>query len=151
MLDNPARLYYSQAMTMSDLGQALVSVAILQYAVVPLIADLNRSHAANPAWPSYARFHVVSQTLAGSMIGLAALFFLWSGRVDLPVGICIATILSLAVLGSFFIALFSAPIYGGSGNAGSGIALIKMGRIDGNVANFGLSMALLLIGRLLAA
>jgi len=136
---------------MSDLGQALMSVAILQYAVGPLIADLNRSHAANPAWPSHARFHVVSQTLAGSMIGFAALFFLWSGRVDLSLGICIATVLSLTVLGSFFVALFSAPIYGGSGNAGSGIALISVCRIDGNVANFGLSLTLLLIGRLLTA
>lgn len=138
-------------MTVSDLGLGLMSVAILQYMLGPLFADLNRSHAANPAWPGHARFHVVAQTLAGSAIGGVALFFLWSGRVDLALGTCIATILSLAVLGSFFIALFSAPIYGGSGYAGSGLASTRLGRIDGNVANFGSSLVILLIGRLLIA
>jgi hypothetical protein len=131
-------------------GMVLITIAILQYTVIPLFADLNRTHAANPEWPGHARNHLVTQVLTTSALGLLALFFLWSGRVNQDLGICLAMLMSVAALGPFFISSISAPLFGGQiMPSRQGLGTITIAGIEGNLANFGLSAVLLIVGRLL--
>ena len=133
------------------IGMVLMTVAILQFTVFPLLADLNRSHAANPAWPGHARFHVVLQALTTSAIGCLALFLLWSGRVNHDLALCLATMLAAAALAPFFASVFTRKLYGGElMPVAIGIAGVRLGRIEGNVLNFGSSATLFLVGRLIA-
>ena len=132
-------------------GKILMTVATLQITIIPLIADLNRSHATNPDWPGHARNHLVVQVLTTSAVGLLALFFLWSGRVDETLGLCIATMLACVALMPFFISVVASPLYGGRlMPARIGIGRITLGRIEGNLLNFGTAALLFLLGRLLA-
>ena len=132
-------------------GKILMTIAILQFTVIPLIADLNRSHAANPDWPGHARNHLVVQVLTTSAVGLLALLFLWSGRVDELLGLCIATMLVAVALIPFFISVAASPLFGGQlMPARIGIGRITLGRIEGNLLNFGSAAFLFLVGRLLA-
>jgi hypothetical protein len=89
--------------------------------------------------------------LTTSALGVAALWFLWSGRVAPALGVCIATILAAIALGGFFASALTAWAYGGIVNPGVGIAGMRVSRIDGNVANFGLAAVLLVVGRLFVA
>lgn len=128
----------------------LITIAVLQFTLLPLVADLSPSHAANATWPPHARFHVVTQVLATSSVGIVALYFLWSGRVDATLGMCIATALGATALGAFFLSWATARFYGGSVRPDGGFAATRWSRIDGNVANFGSASLLLLVGRLVA-
>lgn len=132
-------------------GVVLMTIAILQFTLIPLIADLNRSHVANPAWPGHARFHVAMQVLTTSAIGCLALFLLWSGRVGHELALCLATMLAGAALAPFFASVLTRHIYGGKLMPVSiGVAGLRLGRIEGNVLNFGSSATLFLVGRLIA-
>lgn len=129
----------------------MMTVAVLQFTVIPLFADLNRSHATNPEWPGHARNHLVVQVFTTSFVGLAALFFLWSGRVDEALGLCIATILAVVALVPFFISVAARPLFGGElMPARIGIGSIHIGQVEGNLINFGSAAALFLAGRLIA-
>ena len=133
------------------LGKTLMTVAILQFTVIPLIADLNRSHAANPDWPGHARNHLVVQVLTTSAVGLLALFFLWSGRVDHALALCVTSMLTAVALLPFFVSAAASPLFGGKlMPARIGIGRITFGRIEGNLLNFGLAAVVFLVGRLLA-
>ena len=135
---------------MSNFGMILMTVTILQFTVIPPVADLNSSHATNPDWPGHARFHVVAQVLTTSALGFFAIYILWSGRLPVDLAVCIATILGSIALGSFFASVISIRHFGGVVNAGVGGAGTRLRGVDGNVVNFASAAVLLGLGRLLA-
>ncbi|MGY4395462.1 hypothetical protein ACVWZA_000623 [Sphingomonas sp. UYAg733] len=129
-------------------GYILMTVGIVQFTLIPVFADLNRSHAGNPHWPAHARFHVVAQVLTTSAIGILALVFLWGSRVSAPLGVCIAMLLSLIPLLGFFMSAAATPFFGGEISNLEGAARRMQRRVDGNVVNFAISLSLLIGGRL---
>jgi hypothetical protein len=46
----------------------------------PYGADWNETHIYNPNWPPHAKFHNAQTMLLGTLLGLCALYFLWSRR-----------------------------------------------------------------------
>jgi hypothetical protein len=132
------------------IGLTLMTIAILQFTIIPLFADLNRSHVANPDWPGHARTHVLTQVVTTSSLGVLALYFLWGGRVTQDLGICFAMMCSVAALAPFFLSVVTRRLYGGElMPVRFGLGRIQFGRIEGNIVNFGSSAILLIIGRLL--
>lgn len=135
-------------MQIKTLGLVLMSIAVLQYGVVPLFADLNTTHALNPRWSTHARFHVVTQALTGAAISAVAMFLLWSPNIERRVGICLAATLSFCVVGAFFISALLRSLYGGALSDSEG-GIPKASGLDLNVLNFGVAGVLLISGRLL--
>ncbi len=133
---------------MQIFGLVLMSIAILQYGIIPIFADFNRSHATNPYWTSHARFHLVWQVFTTTSLAIVALWFLWSPDVERSFGICIAAILSSCIIGSFFLSALVRKWYGGALSDVKG-GLAKIGNIDLNLINFSLATALLVIGRII--
>jgi hypothetical protein len=131
---------------MRILGLTLMSLAVLMYGVIPLFADFRKTHATNPKWPAHARFHVVTQVLTTSAVGAIALWLLWSPGIERNIGVCIAAILSFAVIGSFFASAGFRSAYGGALNDIEGGAS-RQRTIDANSAVFGAAAALLIAGR----
>ena len=125
-----------------------MSLAVLMYGVIPLFADLNRTHATNPRWPAHARFHVVAQVFTTASIAMVALWLLWSSGIVRSLGICIAVVLSLCVIGSFFAGADFRNWYGGVLSDKDG-GIPKLNKFDLNSINFGAAAVLLIAGRLL--
>jgi hypothetical protein len=136
-------------MQTQTLGQLFMSIAIVQYGVVPLIADLNSTHATNPRWSTHARFHVVSQVVTGASIAALAMYLLWSPSVGRGMGVCLATALSTCVLGAFFVSAACRSLYSGTLSDVEG-GIPKTRGVDANAVNFGIAFTLLIVGRLLA-
>ena len=125
---------------MELLGLSVMSLAVLMYGVIPLFADLNRTHATNPAWTAHARFHVVTQVLTTTAVAAISLWLLWSPAIERSLGICLAAALS------FFLSAALRRFYGGALSDAEG-GIEKYRSVDLNLLNFGSAAVLLLIGR----
>src|SRR5215510_6770928 len=83
-------------------ARILVTIVTAGYALAPLIADLNATHATNPLWTPHARFHVVWQVLSYSGFGLIALGLIWIPGPHPTVRLYLASGFAAAVLIAFF-------------------------------------------------
>ncbi len=95
------------------LGRVFMSVAIVMASFIPLLVDLSPTHVFNTAWPAHARLHEVWLLSTGAMVGLMALYLIWFNRNNRALGIAMASLLMSCVLGGFFVATATAPLYGG--------------------------------------
>jgi hypothetical protein len=129
-----------------ELGPVLMSVGIAQYGAVPLLADLNNSHATNSDWPPHARFHVLTQTLTSTLLAIVAMGVLWWPGRDPAARADLAATISGSVLGGFFLAALASRFVRADISAP---AARRFGGVDGNIANFGAAALLLISGWLL--
>jgi hypothetical protein len=94
-------------------ARILLTLATLGFSAITVVADLNKTHAANPLWTPHARFHVVWQVLSYNGIALVMLYLIWTGGSARMEQLYIAAALAVAVYAGFFGAVFGRPLYGG--------------------------------------
>lgn len=130
------------------LAKALLTLAAIIYAVIPPIVDFNATHAVHPEWIGHARFHMVWLVGVNSFVGFFAIYQIWM-RADRG-GPVVAGILSAIVLGSFFLAAVTMPLYDGA-LADPGGVEVAPGGIDSNLLLFSIGFAINAVGLFLAA
>lgn len=137
------------------LASILITVAVVGYAAVPIVADFNATHATNPKWMPHARFHVVWQVLSYSGVGLIALALIWAPGPLPAARLYLAAALSAAIYISFFVTLSSMKLFGGREYDDNGIQpwVVPVGSrrlaFDANVTTFSIVSVILLAGVLL--
>ena len=85
---------------------------------------------------------------ATSSIAAVALWLLWSPSIERSLGICIAAVPSLCVIGGFFAGASLRRRYGGALSDTDG-GIPKLHKLDLNSINFGAAAVLLIAGRLI--
>lgn len=131
-------------------ARVLLTVATLGYSLVLAVVDFGKTHATNPLWTPHARFHVVWQVSSYLGIALIALWLTWSAG---PVSkLWLATALSFAVYGGFFVTAFFMKLFGGAlldVNGVPPITTLNIGgkplQVDANVTSFGALLALTVV------
>ncbi len=132
------------------LARIVLTVGTVGYGLLPIIGDINGTHAANPLWTPHARFHVVWQVASYVGIGLLALALTWIAGPMPTERLYLAAALGLAVYAGFFVATFTRRLFGGGFYDVNGYlpfkAPIGNGRWDQNVTGFGILAVVLLVG-----
>lgn len=135
-------------------ARILLTIATVGYSLVLAVVDFGKTHATNPLWTPHARFHVVWQVTSYIGIALIALWLTWSAG---PVSkLWLATALSVAVYGGFFVTAFAMKLFGGALLDVNGVPPIttlniggKQLQVDANVTSFGLLLALTVVAALM--
>ncbi len=99
---------------MSLVAKVLLTIAAIQYGVMPLIADFSESHVFHPDWAPHARFHLVWLLTLGSTLAAYVVFSVWQPAKKRPEVLKHVSLIGCFVLGAFFAATLTQPAYGGS-------------------------------------
>ena len=132
---------------MVKFGRLEMSLAIAIYTFIPPIVDLiTDTHVFNADWMPHARMHTVWLLGVTFGIGLIALYLLWSNGPDNGFRINLSGILSLIVLGAFYLSASTTSLYGGSMNDIPDDLYKGPAAIDANLLIFSIATILLLMG-----
>src|ERR1043166_4207526 len=93
------------------IARILLSLVTIGYGGITILADINKTHATNPAWTPHARFHVVWQVASYAGFGLLALGLIWAPGPSPVAPLYLAAAFAAAVYGGFFVALFPLRLY----------------------------------------
>jgi hypothetical protein len=132
-------------------ARILLTIVTAGYAVAPLIADLNSTHATNPLWTPHARFHVVWQVLSYSGFGLIALGLIWIPGPHAAARLYLASGFAAVVLFSFFITFANMRLFGGAHYDPNGYlpkpvsVLGRVVKFDANTTVFSIVTVILLL------
>lgn len=117
----------------------ILTIVILGYSLIPVLADFNQTHATNPLWTGHARYHVVWQVCSYVGIGIISLGLLWIPGDGQQLRAHLVAALALCIYGGFFTAAATMRLYDGKLNDTNGwpsIALPGGRSIDRNLAVF---------------
>jgi hypothetical protein len=141
---------------METLARVLLTLTVVGYGLITVVADLNHTHATNPKWTPHARFHVVWQVLSYVGVGLVAMYLIWSEGPNPHERLYLTAALGIAIYGSFFAAVAARPIFDGALHDDNEYGLLKMRfgqghwRWDANVSVFAFFSTIAVAGVLAA-
>jgi hypothetical protein len=98
--------------TVQKSGKRLLTGIAVATSVGGFLADFNRTHLFNPAWPAHARFHDAMTITLGSLLGTTSLYFLHRQHRDPQEDLLLAAMLP-ALFWSAQAAAFAFPGAGG--------------------------------------
>lgn len=129
------------------IGRGVMTLGIVIYGFVPLLVDLGSTHALHPEWTPHARMHLVWLVVTNCAVALVALRYVWRAPWS-KTSVSLAGVLSLCVLGGFFVSAATHPLYGGALHDPGGVP--PVGAVDANLLGFAIALALVTVGWLLA-
>jgi hypothetical protein len=136
------------------LARILFTLATLGWAAATVLADFNKTHAANPKWTPHARFHVVWQISSYVGFGLIALALIWWPGPYVVERLYFVALMGAVVYAAFFVALAAMPLYGGGAYDDNGYLPFKAPvpliaeRWDLNITIFSVLVVILAAGTL---
>ena len=135
----------------------LLTLVTIGYGGITVLADINKTHATNPAWTPHARFHVVWQVASYAGFGLLALALIWTPGPLAAARLYLACAFAAIVYTGFFVALLTMRLYGGRTFDDNGYQpfAVRVGRrprfMDVNVTVFSLLSGMLIGATLVLA
>jgi len=129
---------------MPTVARILLTIAAVQYGLVPLVIDLSPSHVFHTHWPPHARFHMVWLLSLSLSIGVFVVWLIWWKSREDNRYMRLACIPGFIVLGSFFVATLLIGTYGGA--LADPAHQIMIAGIDGNLFAFSIALVLQIAG-----
>ncbi|PHR61252.1 MAG: hypothetical protein COA43_04555 [Robiginitomaculum sp.] len=128
-------------------AKILLTIAAIQYGVIPVVIDLTNTHVFHSDWPPHARFHMVWLLIVGSSIAVYVTALLWIIGANTKSSLRHAAIIGCLPLFGFFVSAALMQQYGGS--LSDLDAPIEVMGLDGNVVSFTVAAVFQIIGTLL--
>jgi len=129
------------------LAKIVLTIAVLQYGLIPPIVDLTESHVFHSNWPGHARFHMVWLLCIGSTLAAYVLTLIWAPAANRTIHLKHASVLGCIVLAGFFAATLTLSSYGGT--LSDPLHQILILGIDGNLVSFSVAGLLQCLGAFL--
>lgn len=108
------RNYAHRGHHMITVARILLTLAAIQWGLIPLMVDLTETHVFKPDWPPHARLHAVWLLATGATLAIYAVALLWTSGTDKAHRLRHASVIGCIVLTGFFIAALTTDIYGGA-------------------------------------
>lgn len=131
--------YLTEIITMNrlTLAKILLTVAAIQFGLIPPLIDFTASHVFNHDWTPHARLHMVWLLTTGSLLAVYVFALLWFPGKHPEQNLRHACVPGWVVLAGFFVAAVFRDSYGGS-LADPGFDVEIMG-LSGNTASFSIA------------
>ena len=133
------------------LARLLLTAVTAFYGIGLIVADANKTHMTNPIWTPHARFHIVWQTCSYTGFAIIAWCLIWMRGGFYVERLYLVAAFAAVIVGAFFVALASMPLYGGAnydvnGHQPKPLALGRtVLKLDANTTVFSV-LAILLVG-----
>src|ERR1700759_2934737 len=122
-------------MTAAFVARAIVTAVAGGQGIMPILIDLNRTHATNPLWTGHARFHLVQQGFQLLPAAAIEVALPWYPGASFHARFYLAALLTATPLAGFMVAAVARPLYGGTLHDPNGIQPLRL-RIGSRLVAF---------------
>ena len=137
-------------MTAQHIARLAVTAIAAGNGFLPIVIDLNRTHATHPLWPGHARFHLVQQVATLALAALLELALLWWPGPGLDFRFYLAAAFVAISLAGFLLAVLTRPLYRGTLHDPNGMKPVSV-RWRGRTALIDVNVPIVLTAAILLA